>query len=219
MRASPQRTLREAGVLVRPHPTNVAQWRDADLSRHGDVASWRAVRPGDVAILFARMTNSLDYERQLQLRGIPYHVLSGTGFFRQQEVFDVLNALRVIDNPFDDVALFGMLRGGMFGLDDNALMHVAETLDPPYLPALTRIADDGDCEKNPRKAFRGLSEHRSETLAFAIGLLGALHRRKDTVGIDSLIARLLEETGYEATLGSQFHGRRMVCRNPYGPDH
>jgi hypothetical protein len=32
--------LREAGVLVRPHPQNAGQWADVDLSRLGHVAVW-----------------------------------------------------------------------------------------------------------------------------------------------------------------------------------
>ena len=167
---------------------------------------WRAVRPRDIAILFGRMTNSLAYERELAERGVPYYVVAGTGFFKQQEVFDVLNALRIIDNPFDDVALFGVLRSSIFGLDDNALMHVAEQCEPPYFPELLRNVLDG----SPRIAIRGLSEHQGESLAFAVRLLHSLHRRKDAVGIDALIERLLAATGYEAALLSQFQGRRML---------
>jgi hypothetical protein len=33
-------TLRTAGVLVRPHPQNAAQWSDVDLSAFGDAAVW-----------------------------------------------------------------------------------------------------------------------------------------------------------------------------------
>src|SRR5215208_208981 len=32
--------LHEAGVLIRPHPINAAQWRDVDLSEPGRVAVW-----------------------------------------------------------------------------------------------------------------------------------------------------------------------------------
>ncbi|MFW6061294.1 MAG: UvrD-helicase domain-containing protein, partial [Planctomycetota bacterium] len=60
----------------------------------GQADRYRAVRPGDIAILFGRMTQSLPFERQLALRGVPYYVVAGTGFFRQQEVFDILNALK-----------------------------------------------------------------------------------------------------------------------------
>jgi len=145
------------------------------------------------------MTHSGQYERELQRRGVPYHVLAGTGFFRQQEVFDVLNALRAIDNPFDDVAFFGVLRSALFGLDDNALMHVAEANRPPYLPSL-----------DPAGLAGALAPEALRALGDACDLLRDLHRRKDALGIGTLLERLLEATGFEATLLSQFQGRRML---------
>ena len=158
---------------------------------------WRPVRAGDIAILFSRMTNSLDYERELARRDIPYYVVAGTGFFRQQEVFDILNALRVIDNPYDDVAFFGLLRSSIFGLDDNALMHISMTARPPYLPGIEPALADADAPWR-------------RSLQFAVGLLRQLHMIKDAVAIDELIEELVARTGYEATLLSQFQGKRMA---------
>jgi hypothetical protein len=40
IRDSGQTPLASAGILVRPHPQNAAQWHDVDLSAHGDVAIW-----------------------------------------------------------------------------------------------------------------------------------------------------------------------------------
>jgi len=168
---------------------------------------WRPVRPGDIAILFARMTNSLEYERELQRRGVPYYVVAGSGFFRRQEVLDVLNALAVVDNAFDDVAWVGVLRSSLFGLDDNAMMHLAETVDAPYLPALTAAVAAGRLEE--LLAAR-LGEARLATLRQAVELLGELGKCKDAVGADEIVERLLAATGYEATLLAQGQGKRMV---------
>jgi ATP-dependent helicase/nuclease subunit A len=175
-----------------------------------DARRWRAVKYGDIAILFARMTNTIAYERQLQMRDIPYYVLGGTGFFRQQEVYDVLNTLRAIDNPYDDVALFGFLRSGMVGLDDNALMRIAHALDPPYLPKLLGNAGSGDSHNPLMTRIDALSKDHRDALSFAVNLVSRLHRRKDAVTIDVLIDQVLEETGYEAILLSQFQGSRLV---------
>jgi ATP-dependent helicase/nuclease subunit A len=160
---------------------------------------WRAVRYGDVAILFGRMTASLDYERQLARRNVPFYVVAGTGFFKQQEVYDLLNVLRVIDSPFDDIAFFGALRSSLFGLDDNVLMHVALSCRRPYLLNL-----------DPRALSEVLSEADARTLSFACDLILRLHRRKDALGTDVLLERVLDATGYEATLRSRFQGRRML---------
>ena len=40
IRSSRDETLRSAGILVRPHPQNAAQWADVDLSEFGDVTIW-----------------------------------------------------------------------------------------------------------------------------------------------------------------------------------
>jgi len=171
---------------------------------------WRAVRYGDIAVLFARMTNTITYERQLAERNIPYYVLGGTGFFRQQEVYDVLNALSVIDNPYDDVSFFGFLRSGMVALDDNALLRIAEAMDPPYLPRLLEQVDEAHSGDAALAISSALPEDASDALQFAVRLLSRLNRRKDAVTIDALIDDLLVETGYEATLLSQFQGHRLV---------
>jgi len=161
--------------------------------------AWRAARRGDIAILFARMTNSLIYERALQQRGISYYVVSGTGFFQRQEVFDVLTALAAVDNPRDDIALMGTLRGGLIGLSDNALMHVAEACEVPYYPSLLTTDLGGR-----------LAPAEAEALQAAVGIIGRLHAIKDALAIDELLQRLLDASGYEATLLSRFQGRRML---------
>lgn len=40
IRNSQHETIRTAGILMRPHPTNAAQWQNADVSAHGNVAVW-----------------------------------------------------------------------------------------------------------------------------------------------------------------------------------
>ncbi len=198
----------QASVTAR----RIAEMVDGGERRVWDQAAgdWRPIEYGDIAVLFTRMTISPEYERQLALREIPYYLLGGAGFFRQQEVFSLLNALRVIDNPFDDVALFGTLRSSLIGLDDNALMHIAEALDPPYLPKLASLLREGNQRHRPRIVIRGLSQEASEALGFAVDLLGRLHRRKDAAGMEAILAELLDATGYEATLLSQFQGRRLL---------
>ncbi len=160
---------------------------------------FRPAEYSDIAILFARMTRSLDYERQLAARGVPYYVVAGAGFFRQQEVYDVLNALRVIDNPLDDTPLMGLFRSNMFALDDNALMHIAETLAQPYAANF-----------QPKLLADRLTPDDLAAMSAAVAMVTRLHRQKDSLGIDALIEAVLAATGYEATLMAQPNGRRKV---------
>ncbi|NBB95802.1 MAG: UvrD-helicase domain-containing protein [Planctomycetes bacterium] len=165
----------------------------------GDLDAWRPVEPRDIAILLSRMPVSGHYERELGKRNIDYYVVAGSGFFRQQEVFDILNALRVIDNPRNDIAFFGLLRSMMVGLDDNALMHIAATHTRPYLPAL-------DVELLAER----LTDSQRGAVASTVDLLRSLGRVKDALPISEIVDRLLVATGYEAVLLAQWKGKRMA---------
>jgi hypothetical protein len=50
IRSSRDERLRTAGVLVRPHPQNAAQWADIDLSSHGEVAIWPRAGANPIAL-------------------------------------------------------------------------------------------------------------------------------------------------------------------------
>ncbi|MGC9454005.1 MAG: UvrD-helicase domain-containing protein [Phycisphaerae bacterium] len=169
------------------------------LVRNADDTGWRPVRQGDIAVLMTRMTNTAPLERALAQRGIDYYVVAGTGFFQRQEVLDLLNALRAIDNPRDDVALVGVLRSEMFAVTDESLLKLRESVSPPYFPALLA---DGPAEALP--------DDQADACRRCVEMIRDLHRRKDSVGIGELLEEVLSATGYEAVLLSRFQGRRMV---------
>jgi ATP-dependent helicase/nuclease subunit A len=173
--------------------------RSAGSGQSATAGGWRAVRPGDVAILFSRMTHSLAYEHALRERGLPYYVLAGSGFFQQQEVYDVLNAVKAIDNPHDDVALVGTLRGRAFGLSDNGLLALARAGGPPYVDRLGDAAALDALTGADRRAARSAAD-----------LLGRLHAVKDALGPAGVIDRFLTETNLPAILLSEFHGNRKL---------
>ncbi|HHH76339.1 MAG TPA: hypothetical protein ENL03_04875, partial [Phycisphaerae bacterium] len=165
--------------------------------------SFRPVRYGDIAILMSRMTKSADYERALLDAEIPFYTLAGAGFFKQQEIYDILNALRVIDNPMDDIAFFGVLRSNMFGLDDNSLMQIALSCDGPYFANLT-----GSVSADKLRDL--LPADQSKALFESIELLGYLHKRKNAIGTAAIIDRLMESTGFESSQLSRRRGRQIL---------
>lgn len=60
---------------------------DSDAAKAGSPAP-RAVREGDVAVLFRAMTNVDHYEEALRRYGINYYLVGGRAFYSQQEIFD-----------------------------------------------------------------------------------------------------------------------------------
>jgi hypothetical protein len=58
LRESCHASLRDCGVLVRPHPGHAAQWNDVDLSAFGDVVIWP--RGGDMPLFEEAKTGYYD---------------------------------------------------------------------------------------------------------------------------------------------------------------
>lgn len=85
----------------------------------------KKVRYGDIAVLIRSRTHLKEYEHNLRLAGIPYTVVGGIGFYQQQEVQDLVNLLRVVDNRRDELSLAAVLRSPYIGLDDDSLLALA----------------------------------------------------------------------------------------------
>lgn len=96
----------------------------------------------DVAVLFRAMTNVKIYEEAFRRYRIPYYVIAGSGFFARQEIKDILNFLKVLEDENNKIALAGVLRSPMFGLSDNELYKWAkDKREPEVIVYLRKLKD------------------------------------------------------------------------------
>lgn len=65
----------------------------------------RDVSYKDIAVFYRTHHQSKMIEDELIKRGIPYVVISGTGFYQRAEIKDIISYLRLIKNPADDLSL------------------------------------------------------------------------------------------------------------------
>lgn len=91
----------------------------------------RSCRPGDIALLAPSGTELWRYERALEEQGLPVASQAGKGFFRRQEIQDLIAITRVLADARDTVALGALLRGPLIGLPEEALLDIVEGLPPP----------------------------------------------------------------------------------------
>ncbi len=101
---------------------------DAAAARLGTPAA-RAVRPGDVAILFRALSDVAYYEEALRKHGLDYYLVGGHAFYAQQEIFDLTNLLRAVAYPADAISLVGALRSPLFCLADESLLWLSQHPD------------------------------------------------------------------------------------------
>ncbi|MHC4321276.1 MAG: UvrD-helicase domain-containing protein [Planctomycetota bacterium] len=80
----------------------------------------------DFAILFRSTTDIKLYEHSLSHLDIPYYVVSGRGFYNTTEITDLINLLKVIESPLDEINLAAVLKSPFVGIDDDALFRLAD---------------------------------------------------------------------------------------------
>lgn len=99
-----------------------------------ETGEFREVRYGDIVILLRSLSEWADlFAEVLNANGIPAHTVSRTGYFSTLEIRTVLNYLRILDNPRQDIPLAAVLKSPMAGLSDEQLARLrllAE--DKPY---------------------------------------------------------------------------------------
>jgi ATP-dependent helicase/nuclease subunit A len=164
-----------------------------------DGGTWRPARYGDIAVIFRRMTYLHLYEEALERCGVPYYVVAGAGFYKQQEVIDAVNLLRVLDDPADDLHLAGVLRSPFFAVSDEGLYRL-RALGPSLYHALAAGA----------RADR-LAEEDRRGIARAAALLPQWAAAKDRLGLASLIEQAVFNSGYAAASVGRFGGARAYA--------
>ena len=88
----------------------------------------RPMRYSDIVILMRSMTWSNDIIEEFKAANIPLYAESSKGYFEALEVMIMINLLKVIDNPYQDIPLASVLRAPFVGLTENemALIRLTE---------------------------------------------------------------------------------------------
>jgi len=132
---------------ARPLSARLLAQRLIELKEEGQFEVW-----SDVALLFRSTIAYPEYEDALESAGIPFITVAGRGFYDRPEIRDLLNILRALADPADDLALAGLLRSPAFGVSDEGLFHLRwrgeEML--PYRQALEENLTDLDPEDRDR---------------------------------------------------------------------
>ena len=123
----------------------------------------RPAQAGDVALLAPTGTSLWRYERALEENGIPIATQAGKGFFRRQEVQDLIAVARTLADAHDTLAFGSLIRGPLVGLSEEQIAD--EILALPALPDGSRqlkVNTDPSMVTNPvlRQTLRVLQNLR-----------------------------------------------------------
>ena len=166
---------------------------------------------GNVAILLRAFTGVWTYESALRRAGIPYLTVQGKGFYQREEITDLIQLLRFLDNTTDELALAAVLRSPLCGISDNALLA---------LRCAPFVGEDDPKRLHRRNLLRALRRRREiqfiddddhAALDRASFLLESLIPRRNRYGIAELVRYAVSASEFMTVIAANFDGAQRVA--------
>jgi ATP-dependent helicase/nuclease subunit A len=161
------------------------------LNNHGERA---CVQSKDVAILLRKLTDIHDYLLPLRRERIRYVVEGERNFYAAKEIIDAVSLLRAVENPYDRLALVGVLRSPLGGLTDQQIydLHRQNLL-------------------NYQAAEKLLGKDFPPSLSELYNALARLHQETRALSIGAAIAHVFATLPVEVLAAGYFHGEQAVA--------
>ena len=175
--------LGEDTGTARPAAARALAARLLQLKQEKQIQKW-----DEVALLFRSASGFPVYEEALQEAGIPFVTVAGRGFYDRPEIRDLVNILRTLADPLDDLSFAGLLRSPAFGLSDAALYQLRQDGQPFW------------------KALQGDLSHLSvsdrTSAERAVRILNTLLPVVDRVPVAELLKEVVDALDYRAILAT-----------------
>ena len=157
----------------------------------------------DIVILLRTLSGWDEvFKRVLEEAGIPVHVTARTGYFAAPEVQELLHFLRILDNPLQDIPLYGTLHTclGGFSEEEIALVRAAFPRKKYLFDALTACT----AEQTDSAGQTGGAEQAGQIISPKLrgkimDFLGKVTRYRELsvyLSVHELLQTILRESGY-----------------------
>jgi ATP-dependent helicase/nuclease subunit A len=166
----------------------------------------------NIAILLRAFTGVWSYESALRRAGIPYLTVQGKGFYQREEITDLIQLLRFLDNTTDELALAAVLRSPLAGISDNTLLA---------LRCAPWLGEEGEPARlHRRNLLRGLHRHREISFIDEDEHLGldriaawieAMIARRNRYGIADLLRYAVSSAEFLTIIAANFDGAQRVA--------
>ena len=170
----------------------------------------------DIALLFRAMTDVPVYEAEFRRAGIPFQTVLGKGFYEREEITDLIQLCRFLDNRTDELALAAVLRSPLCGISDNTLL--ALRLGPRAGETLPGEAPQP--RRHPRPLLRALRTQNEidfieagerAALDQAHELLSALFERRNRYPIGDLLRYAVDQSSYTSVIAATYDGAQRLA--------
>ncbi len=186
------------GALERSSAESICAFVHWLVTESGWTVQDRPIAWGDIALLFTRLSSAWrdvtsPYVQGFAQRGVPHILHGGRTFYAREEIAALRQVCAAIEWPDDPLAVYSVLRGPFFGIDDPTLLSyrsIARDKVGREHHAFHPFADRSTWEL-------GAAERAVGT---ALDVLGELHVQRNRRPIADTVTSFLEATRGTATL-------------------
>ncbi len=154
------------------------------------------LQPGHIALIFRKLTQAQDYLEALRRHGIAYLTDGEKHFYRRQEIIDLVNVLRTIENPHDHIALVGILRSPLAGVSDRDILHLRRA---------------GGLSMAHATTLAHWSSEQAAVLRSLYTRLTDLHRVAPTLPLPEVLTLVFEQLPMLELAAASRHGEQAVA--------
>ncbi len=173
----------------------------------------------DIVILLRTLSGWDEvFKRVLEEEGIPVYVTSRTGYFAAGEVQELLHFLRVLDNPLQDIPLYGVLHAyqGGFSEEEIALVRAAypkkrylyDALIACARQLMTETVNTDPSDDIPSPAV-DIPASLSQKAAAFLQKIDRYRALAVYTSVHELLQIILRESGYLSYVAARPEGGRM----------
>lgn len=157
----------------------------------------RPITFDDIVILVATRRNHSELEEVFAQYKIPLMLDDSANYFQRTEIRVMLNVLKFIDNPYQDIPLAAILRSPIIGLNEQDLARI-------------RIANKSATYYDAMRTYIRLTEGQDPQLAEKLQTLNEWHQSWREIARDkplaSLIWQVYTDTGFLDYVGGMPNG-------------
>ena len=150
----------------------------------------RAVSYGDIVILLRAMDDHEEALRKVfEMKGIPVYSATKTGYFSTLEVRTIISFLQTLDNPRQDIPLYGVMTSYIGGFTEEEAAKVKSGRNKK---------DGAGCLYDAVCSFRedAAAGQLGEKTTVLLDMIAEYRRKAKYTGIRELLEEIYEKTGY-----------------------
>ena len=149
----------------------------------------------DFAILYRTNSQSRNFEDALARRNIPYRVVGGTRYYDRMEIKDMVAYMRLVSNPYDELALLRVINSPKRGIGPTTVEKLKGFSNAYDMSLFEVLTMDDIIQTLSAKAYTGVKN--------LVTAVSEYHDEIENLRVSDIYDGLLVKSGYLSALEEQ----------------